>query len=47
MMKLMEDRSTSYISGRLRVSEPAVRKLIQRASFKLKEVRELRDLWLP
>lgn len=47
VMKLMEDRSTSYISGRLRVSEPAVRKLIQRASFKLKEVRELRDLWLP
>ncbi len=47
VMKLMEGRSTSYISGRLRVSEPAVRKLVRRASFKLKEVRELRVLWLP
>lgn len=47
VMKLMEGRPTSEIARRLGVSETAVRKLICRASYKLREMTELRDAWLP
>lgn len=47
VMKLMEGRSTSDVARRLGVSEPAVRKLVRRASYKLQEMKELRDAWLP
>lgn len=46
VMKLMERRPTSEIARRLGVSEPAARKLVHRASYKLREMTELRDAWL-